>query len=49
MSNVMEMYEMQMDLVAKARKLEKVSGKTIDELIELYSEKTKAEELNKED
>lgn len=37
MSNVMEMYEQQMDIVAKARKLEEVSGMSLDTLIEYYT------------
>lgn len=37
-SNVMEAYEEQMDLVAKARKLERVSGLSIDELISYYED-----------
>lgn len=37
MSNVMEMYEKQMDMVSKAAKLEKVSGTSIDVLIQYYT------------
>lgn len=37
MSSVIEMYEEQTDLAAKARKLEKVSGMSIDALIEYYT------------
>lgn len=37
MSSVIEMYEEQMDLAAKARKLEKVSGMSIDQLIEHHT------------
>lgn len=37
MSNVMEMYEQQMDMVSKAAKLEKVSGTSIDVLIQYYT------------
>lgn len=37
MSSVMEMYEQQMDIVAKARKLEEVSGMSLDVLIQYYT------------
>lgn len=39
MSNVMEMYDLMYDITAKAKKLEEVSGHSIDELIDMFEKR----------
>ena len=39
MSNVMEMYDRMCDITAKAKKLEEVSGHSIDELIAMFEKR----------
>lgn len=39
MSNVMEMYDRMCDITAKAKKLEEVSGHSIDELIRMFEKR----------